>query len=184
MAALEESSGAAEDKIDVTGDVAVFKVLPATIDEDRVLPTEEATLAKDSAVAIDANGKRLANRPRRILESNVLSGEVISIDLRGRRAKSANRFVVFADQVRIQVIGEYGLCSVLADESDETLFMLHVDEFFVGSGLNENDCRIVGASVLRNGVDCFLHGFELATAIGSHDHFSLRGGVRGTNAET
>ncbi len=46
MTTLEESGRGAEYEIDMTGDVAVFEVLPATIQKYRVLPTQKATVSK------------------------------------------------------------------------------------------------------------------------------------------
>src|SRR5205085_685314 len=42
FAFLEPRRRRAENKIHVTGDVAILKILPATVDEDGVLPAEEA----------------------------------------------------------------------------------------------------------------------------------------------
>src|SRR5262245_42463979 len=56
---LEEGSRGAKDKIDVPRDVTVFEILTPAVQQDRVLPTEEATVTKHDAIAIDANRQRL-----------------------------------------------------------------------------------------------------------------------------
>jgi len=43
---------AAEDKVDVTLDVTVFEKLPATVDEQRVLPPEKAAILKHHPISI------------------------------------------------------------------------------------------------------------------------------------
>src|SRR5687768_9686156 len=63
VAALEEGGRRAEDEVHVAGDVAVLEVLTPAVEEDRVLPAEEAAVAEDGAVAVDADGERLPDGP-------------------------------------------------------------------------------------------------------------------------
>src|SRR5262245_27887093 len=84
VATLEKRCGSAENKIDMPGDVAVFKVLAATIEQDRVLPSQKAAISKRNAITVDAQRQRLPDRPGGILEGDVLRRKSIAVDLRRR----------------------------------------------------------------------------------------------------
>src|SRR5262249_45702094 len=98
---LEPGRGSAKDEIDMAGNVAIFEVLAATIEENCVLPTEKATASKKKAVAIPTNRQRLADRPRRVLKSYVFKRDIVGIDLRRRRAKGRDDLTVTANHVRM-----------------------------------------------------------------------------------
>src|SRR5262249_62241895 len=63
VAALEESRRRAENEIHVARDVAVFKILAAAIDQDRVLPAQKAAILETHAVAVHAQSQRLPAGP-------------------------------------------------------------------------------------------------------------------------
>src|SRR5215472_14434385 len=80
VAALEESSCPAKNEVDVPSDITVFKVLAPTIQKDSVLPTQKPAVAKNNAIAVNANCERLAHRAGRVFESNVLGREIVGVD--------------------------------------------------------------------------------------------------------
>src|SRR5262249_34088116 len=67
-AALEPRRRAAEDEVHVSCDERVFEILAAAIQEDRVLPPEEAAVAEYHAIAVDTDGECLAVRTGGVLE--------------------------------------------------------------------------------------------------------------------
>ena len=174
MTVFKPRGRGAKDKIDVPGDVAILEILPAAIDQNRVLPAEKAAVAKDDAIALDANSQRLPYRAGRILKGEVLNREVVRVDESRRRTESADGLAIRADHVRVQVVGENRLLRIFTDQMHEPLFVLHVDEFFVDSRLDVDDCRIVEASSLRNGINGFLNGLELTGAVSRDDNICLR----------
>src|SRR5262245_32304984 len=97
VAVLEPRCRGAKDEIDVTGNVAVLKVLPATIYQNCVLPPKKPTFAKYDPVTFDSNRERLPDRARRIFKREVLNREIVSIDECRGRAKCSDRFAVRAD---------------------------------------------------------------------------------------
>ncbi len=51
-AVFKDRRRSAEDEIDVTLDVAVFEIMTTAVNKQRVLPAEEATIPKRSAVCV------------------------------------------------------------------------------------------------------------------------------------
>ena len=85
-AALEERRCAAEDEIDVTGDVRVSEVVAPAVQKDRVLPAKKPRIPNSDAVAVHAQRQRLADRTGSVLERQVLRREIVRVD----RAPSAS----------------------------------------------------------------------------------------------
>src|SRR5437588_11067595 len=75
-AVLENSRGVPEDEINVSFDVAVLVILPAAVREQRVLPSEKATVTKHDPIGIDVSGDCLRADPVSILKRDVLSPKV------------------------------------------------------------------------------------------------------------
>src|SRR5262249_14032670 len=92
VAALEESRRRAEDKIHVARDVAVFKILAATIEQDRVLPAEKAAILETHAVAVYAQRQRLPDRSGGVFKRDVVRREPVTVNLPGRPANPAHTF--------------------------------------------------------------------------------------------
>ena len=82
MAVFKKSFCTAKDEINVAFDVAIFEELPATVDKQRVLPTEKATVLKDRAVGVDEKRDCLRSRPEGILKRDVLGAKVVGINER------------------------------------------------------------------------------------------------------
>ena len=59
MAAIEVTRGRAENEVDAALDVAVREVMAPAIDQDRVLPSEEAAAAEFQPVAVSAQREGL-----------------------------------------------------------------------------------------------------------------------------
>src|SRR6267142_5639228 len=126
---LKPAGRASENKIDMARNVTAFKVVPATIGEDRVLPAEESTVAKGNSIAINTNRQRLANRAGRILECDILGAKIVCIDKGRGRAKSADRFAVRTGHFGIQVIRKNSIRRILAYQVQKPLFALDIDQF-------------------------------------------------------
>src|SRR5260370_39425909 len=92
VAALEEARGRAENEIHVARDVAVLEIVPATIRQDRVLPAKEAAVAERRAVAVQSDGQGLALGAGAVFEGDIFGGEIVCVNDRRRRAKSADGF--------------------------------------------------------------------------------------------
>ena len=77
VAMLEKGAACAEDEIHMACDVAVLKILAATIQKNCVLPTQKAAVAKDNAVAVNSHGQSLTDRASGIFKGNILGGEIV-----------------------------------------------------------------------------------------------------------
>src|SRR5262249_19678151 len=150
---LEERGRAAENEVDVTGDERILEILTAAVEEDRVLPSKEAAVAKDDSIAVDAQRQRLADWAGAVLEGQVLCREVVGVDDGRRRTERADRFAVDARHVRVEVVGEHRARGILADQRDEALLALHVDQLAIGAGLDEDDPAIRWRRILRHRID-------------------------------
>jgi hypothetical protein len=164
VAAFKESRGRAENKIDMSLDVTVFKILTATIQKQSVLPSEKPTIAKHCAITIDSDRQCLSDRSGAILKSDVLCQEIVRIYNRRRCAKRPNGFVVSADDVGMKIKRQYGFRSVFADQPKETLFMLNVNQFLVDTRSNMNDYGILRCT-RRHRHYGFLNALKLCAAI-------------------
>jgi hypothetical protein len=80
VAFLKECCRSAKDKVDMAGDVTIFEVLPAAVQEYGVLPTKKPAVAKYHPIAVHTNGQGLAHWSSRILECDVLRNEVVRVD--------------------------------------------------------------------------------------------------------
>src|SRR5947209_13297737 len=183
VAALEEGGCAAEDEVHVARDVAVLEVLPPAVEQNRVLPAEEAAVAERDAVAVNAQGERLPDGAGGVLEGEVLGGEVVGVNVGRGRAERADGQARRPREVRVQVEGENRPRRVLADETDEVLLALHVDQLFVCARLDADDGGAVGGGRLRHGVDRLLHGLVLARAVRRDDQRRRLRGARADNAD-
>src|SRR5262245_61709746 len=169
VAALEESRRRAEYEIHVARDVAVFKILAATIEQDRVLPAQKAAILETHAVAVYAQRQRLPDRPGGVFERDVLRREPVTVYLRGRRAKRADRFAVRPRDDRVEVERNDRLRRVFAFQFDVTALALDIDQLFVHARFDVNDPRAFRAGQpLRRGHDRIMDGFELAVAVWRH----------------
>ena len=65
MASLEHRRRSAENEIDVPADERVLEVVASTVEEDRVLPAQQAAVPHRDAIAVHAQGQRLTDRPCR-----------------------------------------------------------------------------------------------------------------------
>ncbi len=158
--------------------------LSTAVEQDRVLPADESAIAKDDAVAVDTNRERLADRPSRILERQILDREVVGVDIHRRRAERADRQTVGPRIRGLQAVCDDRPSGILAHEGDKSLFTLDVYEFVVHAGLDCDDPPSVCARRLWRRVDGFLHGAVLPTAVGGDDRvwrrvtLTSRGGRR------
>ena len=77
VAFFEPGRRGAKNKIDVPADVTIFEILPAAIEQDRVLPAEKTAVAERGVVAIDADGERLADGSGGVFKRQVLGGKIV-----------------------------------------------------------------------------------------------------------
>ena len=84
-ATIEYSRRRSKDEINSTLYVTVLKILAAILPEviQRILIAQEAAAAKDDAVAPHKTGYRLPYTPGGILEGEILTNEIRSIDIAG-----------------------------------------------------------------------------------------------------
>src|SRR6267142_3876841 len=136
---LKPAGRASKNKIDMARNVTAFKVVPATIGKDRVLPAQESKVAKGNSIAINTNRQRLANRAGGILEGDILGAKIVCIDKRRGRAKSADRFAVRTGQFGIQVICKNSIRRILANKTQKPLFALDIDQFLILARFNADD---------------------------------------------
>ena len=145
MAFLEPRRRRAKNEIDMAANKTVLKILPAAIEQDRVLPAEKTAVAKRGLVAIDTNGQRLADGPSGILKRNVFGCEIIRIDRRGWRLERADGFAFGIGDAGVKIEGENRVrgIGILTDKAEEGFLTLHVNEFFVDARRDVNDHRII-----------------------------------------
>jgi hypothetical protein len=157
-------------------DVAVGEILPAAVDEDGVLPAEEAAVAEHDAVRVDAEGERLADGAGAVGDGQVLPDHAVAVDLHRRGAERADGLAVRPGHGGVQVVGDDGLRRVLARDEQVAALALHVDALEVGAGLDQDDpARIGGAGAHGRGADGLLHGGVVPGAVERDDGVGLRG---------
>src|SRR5262249_42065465 len=127
-------------------------------------PAEKTTVPKHEPVAVQPDRQRLADWARGIFECDVLRGEIVGIDLRRRRAERADRFIVEPDEIRVQIETDYRRLRVFADQMEETLLALDVNEFLVSPRLDVDE-YVIGRAPRGHGHDGFLHGLEPGAAV-------------------
>ena len=173
-AALEEGRGPAEDEVDAPRDEAVLEVLPAAVEQDRVLPPHEPAAAEGGAVAVHAHGERLPPLgPRGVLEGQVLRREVVRVDLRGRRAEGADGSSVGPREEGVEVVRDDRPLGVLSHQGEEALLPLDVEALAVGSRLDVDDPGPL-ATRRGSGEDGRLERLELAGAVRGHHGVGVR----------
>jgi hypothetical protein len=72
----------------------------------------------------------------------------------------------------VQIVGEHGLLWICADQVEEALLALEVDQLFVNAGPEVDYNLIIGAAC-RRGHDRLLYAHELAIAAGGHHQIGL-----------
>ena len=75
-AVFENSRGVSKDEIHVSFDIAGLVILPAAVREERVLPSEKATVTKYDPIGIDVSSDGLRAHAVSILKRDVLSPKV------------------------------------------------------------------------------------------------------------
>ena len=168
MAFLEPRRRRAENEIHVTGNVTIFKILPAAVQQNRVLPAQKAAVAEHRAVAVHAHGQRLSDRARGIFKRDIFRREIVRVNCRRGRVKSADGFAVRTFDVGVEVASENCLFRVFADEMEKAFLALDINQFLVSARFEVDDHRI-GPGAGRHGHDGGLHIGELAAAVGGND---------------
>ena len=163
----------AENEIHVTGNGAVFKILAAAVQQNRILPPEETAVAEHRAVAVHADGQRLPDRARGVFKRDVFRREIIRVNERRRGAERAQGFAVKVGEVGLQIAGDDGGGRVFTHQFEKAFLALHIDQFPVDAGFDVNDHRM-GAGARRHGHDGGLHIGELAAAVGGDNEVGLR----------
>src|SRR5262249_44079517 len=154
----------AENEIDVAGNITIFEVLPSAVHQYRVLPAEKTAFSKNHPVAIDADGQGLPYRTGRVLESDVLGGEVVGINNSWRGAEGSARFPVRPDHVRLQVVGQNSLLRRTPDQVEEPFFVLDINQFLIDARFDV-DIDLVGRTSGRHNHDGFLHRFVWGASV-------------------
>ena len=173
LALLEPRGRRAKNKIHMALDVAILEILPAAVDENRVLPAEEPAIAERRAVAVHADGERLTDWPGRIRECDVLRREIIRINRRRRCLEGADGFAFRVRDAREEIVRQNGVRRALADELEVTFLALNVDEFLVSAGRNVDDHGGFPRAH-RHGHDGRLHGRERRRTVGGDVKICLR----------
>ncbi len=91
VAVFENRGGVTENEINVTLDVAVLVILPPTVREQRILPADEATIAKDNSIGVHVNGDGLRTSAVGVLKRKVLSAKVTAPDIGAVRLARVSR---------------------------------------------------------------------------------------------
>jgi hypothetical protein len=124
---LEPRRGCAEDEIDMTCDIAIFEILPAAIQKDRVLPAQKPAATEAHTIAVHSDSQSLSHRPGRVFESEIFKADIVGIDHGRRRPKGADRLLIRTNHIRVQVVSQNRFRRVFPHQSKEPLFMLDVD---------------------------------------------------------
>ena len=104
----------AEDEIRLAGDVTIFKILPPAIEQNCILPAEETAVAERGAVAVHADGERLADRCAGILERDVFRREIVRINCCRRRLERADGAALGVGDAGVKIEREDGVRRILA----------------------------------------------------------------------
>ena len=87
---MEVGGGIAKDEIDAACDFALVKKLALATDEEGVLPTEKAAVAKDGPFASDGESDGLNSGAVVVLKRDAFGGEVVAFDGDGCAAEGAD----------------------------------------------------------------------------------------------
>jgi len=157
MTVIKKSFCTSKDEINVAFDVTVFEELTSTIDKQRVLPTEKATVLKDRAVSVDQERDCLRTRPERILKRDVLSAKVVGIN---ERAESKPRIPGF---LGTQPVSQYCVLTVVTAKSQKAFAVADPNLFLVSTRFDANNNTPL--IVVGNAIYCLLNRFKIARSI-------------------
>ena len=148
-AVFKDRRRGAEDEIDVTLDIAVFEIMTVAINKQRILPTEEATIPKRSAIRVYKQRHCLRTHSKRILKRDVLGAKIIRVDERAERESRVARVLC------AQFKGENGLVWIFTAKRDVTLTGAHSYLILINARLDSNhNCSIVVfGNVVQRGLD-------------------------------
>src|ERR1700677_3260775 len=165
VAVIKPGRGSAENEIDMHFDMEMFKILTAAVQQDCVLPTQESAVTESRALAINADGQRLADRACRVLKGQVFRREIVRINGRGWRFESADGFSFGIGDTGIEVVAEDRIRWILADQGEVLFLSLDINQFTVRACRNVNDHRILQAA-RGHGHDGLFDRFERGGPIG------------------
>src|SRR6185369_1908337 len=160
-----ERRRSAENEIDVSLDVTVFKYVTAAINKQCVLPAEEATALKRSAIRVYKQRHCLRTSAKRIFKRQVLSAKVVRIDERAERESRIARLL------RADAKSENGLERIVAAQREVTLAGIHSYLFLINAGFDPNHDRLV--VVIRNVVQCLLDRLEITGTIRGNNNLRV-----------
>jgi len=161
LTVLKEYFRAAEDEVDVSFDVTVFKELTTAIDEQRVLPSEKTTVLKNHAIGISKKSDCLRTRTERVLERYVFGAEIVRINERAKRQSCVTCLL------RTQPISQDCCLRVVTSKSQKALAAADANLFFVSTGFDANDNASL--IIVRDVIDCLLDRLEITGSISSHN---------------
>ena len=90
-AIFKYSGSVAEDEINMAFDVAIFVILSSPVREQRVLPTQKATVAKHGTIGIDIGCDRLRSNTVRIFKRDLFSAKVAAAKICSVRESRVTR---------------------------------------------------------------------------------------------
>ena len=145
-AVLKPSRGRTKNEIHMAHNVTVVKILAPAIEQDRVLPAEEPTVAEHRPVPVHAEGEGLPDRAGGILKREIFGGEIIRIDRGGRGLERANGAALGIGDAGVQVKRQHGVGGVVADQLEKSFFALEIDEFAIDAGGDVNHDGVLAAA--------------------------------------
>ncbi len=135
LAVFKPGGGGAINEIDTSGHIAVAEVVAAIVDEECVLPADDAALHKHFAVTVGSKRQGLA-----VISGSVFDRETNGLEIIGEHGEAGVERVGAGGLgiLDVTVPGEDGCGSVIAHKSKVGPVLWHDEWTLVGAGKNMN----------------------------------------------
>jgi hypothetical protein len=163
-AVIEEGRAVPVDEIDVARDLAAVEEAAALLRAERVLPAEEAAVAKRRAIPGDVNRQSLPVIAGGVFEGDVLGDEIGRVDQRAATAGGADFFARCILGLGVEVPSEDRSRRVITSKGDAGSVKRDDDFFLVRPGLDVNGDAL--PVVRGNRVNRSLNRSVIAAAVG------------------
>src|SRR5215831_6838687 len=166
VASLEEGRRRTKNEVHMPSDQRILEVVTAAVEQNRVLPAQEAAITEDGTIAVYTQCQSLTHGACAVLKRDVFGGEIVCVNENRRGAKRADRSPIRADHVRVEVIRNDSPDGIFSNERDEPLLALYIHHLAIDTCLYKDQPTMTLTGCLRYGVDGLLNCFVVAGPIG------------------
>ena len=91
------------------------------------------------AVAVHADGQRLADRAGGVFKREVFRREIVRVNRGGRRLERPDGFAFHVREAGVKIERQDGVRGIVADEPEESFFALDVNQLLINAGRDVDD---------------------------------------------